>query len=282
MQISKEWIYKDHHPAPGEELGSTEELRISTRQGHVIGYILMPCRKPGQLHPAILMLHGFPGICNNHDIAQLLRSAGFVVFVPNAPGAWGSEGYYSFEGIVEAALDVASYMVDPAVCQQFHIDPKTVFLFGHSMGGFAAVNVAKQFSQFRGCIYAAPCDLDWHFRNPGMDFIERLPERAAGYLRTQIDLSEDAANIHEEFSFRTAYPMLKNKDFLLIQCEKDQAIPAQMLCEFAEKVQDKYFGSGLQRYVLLPTDHAFNDSKFTVAEAVIDFCRELINDGCNA
>src|SRR4051812_26200803 len=47
-------------------------------------------------HPAVVLLHGFPGNERNLDLAQDIRRAGWDVLYFNYRGAWGSPGDFSF------------------------------------------------------------------------------------------------------------------------------------------------------------------------------------------
>ncbi|MCR4294138.1 MAG: alpha/beta hydrolase, partial [Elusimicrobia bacterium] len=53
--------------------------------------------------PAVLMLHGFPGIQKNDDIAAELCRRGMTAFTPHFRGCWGSAGRYSLRGLLEDA-----------------------------------------------------------------------------------------------------------------------------------------------------------------------------------
>lgn len=62
------------------------------------------------------MLHGYPGIEQNLDIAQLLRMAGYAVVHFSYRGVWESHGYYRFShlgAIIMAPCDMAhKYLYD--------------------------------------------------------------------------------------------------------------------------------------------------------------------------
>jgi predicted alpha/beta-fold hydrolase len=48
-----------------------------------------------ELHPVIVLLHGFPGNEVNYDLAHAFKRQGFNVLVFHYRGCWGSEGNYS-------------------------------------------------------------------------------------------------------------------------------------------------------------------------------------------
>src|SRR5271170_4218023 len=47
-------------------------------------------------HPAVVLLHGFPGNERNLDLAQDIRRAGWDVLYFDYRGSWGSPGDFSF------------------------------------------------------------------------------------------------------------------------------------------------------------------------------------------
>jgi pimeloyl-ACP methyl ester carboxylesterase len=93
-------------------------------------------------HPALLLLHGFPGNEQNLDLAQAARRQGWVVLTLHYRGSWGSEGDFSFSHVVEDAQAGYDWLTAPAQREKFAIDPARTVIAGHSMGGFAATLTA--------------------------------------------------------------------------------------------------------------------------------------------
>ena len=88
---------------------------------------------------AVLMLHGFPGVQQNEDIAAELCRRGMTVFMPHFCGCWGSSGQFSIHGLLEdaeAALRLLS--------RYHHVDSARVGLLGFSLGGWIALKLASQ------------------------------------------------------------------------------------------------------------------------------------------
>jgi pimeloyl-ACP methyl ester carboxylesterase len=90
-------------------------------------------------HPAVILLHGFPGNEKNLDLAQDIRRAGWDVLYFNYRGSWGSPGDFSFSHGIEDTAAALAYLRQPAVAKQLRLDPARIVLIGHSMGGFMAV-----------------------------------------------------------------------------------------------------------------------------------------------
>ena len=88
---------------------------------------------------AVLMLHGFPGLLKNEDIAAELCRRGMTVFMPFYGGCWGSPGRFSVPGAfndARAALRLLS--------RYRRVDAGRIALFGYSFGGWAALRMASE------------------------------------------------------------------------------------------------------------------------------------------
>jgi len=90
-------------------------------------------------HPAVVLLHGFPGNEKNLDLAQDIRRAGWDVLYFNYRGSWGSPGDFSFSHSIEDTAAAVACLREPALAKKLRLDPKRIVLLGHSMGGFMAV-----------------------------------------------------------------------------------------------------------------------------------------------
>src|SRR5271155_1240043 len=95
-------------------------------------------------HPAVILLHGFPGNEKNLDLAQAIRRAGWDVLYFNYRGSWGTPGDFSFTHALEDTQAAVAYLRDPANAKKLRADPGYLVLIGHSMGGFMASYTAAQ------------------------------------------------------------------------------------------------------------------------------------------
>ena len=93
-------------------------------------------------HPAVLLLHGFPGNEQNLDLAQAMRRAGWSVLTFHYRGAWGSPGAFSFSHAIEDTDAALAFLRDGANAAKYRIDPRRIVVVGHSMGGFLALHLA--------------------------------------------------------------------------------------------------------------------------------------------
>jgi pimeloyl-ACP methyl ester carboxylesterase len=89
-------------------------------------------------HPTVILLHGYPGVERNLDLAQAMRRAGINVLYFNYRGSWGSQGTFSFANAQEDVQSAIAYVRTAAVALRLRIDPTRIALVGHSMGGWLA------------------------------------------------------------------------------------------------------------------------------------------------
>ena len=61
-------------------------------------------------HPAVVLLHGFPGNERNLDLAQDIRRAGWDVLYFDYRGSWGSAGDFSFTHGIEDTAAAVDYL----------------------------------------------------------------------------------------------------------------------------------------------------------------------------
>ena len=116
------------------------DLRFESHGAMLNGVVYVP--QGADPHPAILLLHGFPGHERNLDLAQILRRAGYTTLVFHYRGAWGSDGDFSFSHVLEDAQEAVNYLRQPDVAERFRIDPDNITAIGHSMGGWTALHLA--------------------------------------------------------------------------------------------------------------------------------------------
>ncbi|MBI2384786.1 MAG: alpha/beta fold hydrolase [Elusimicrobia bacterium] len=142
------------------------EIRaVKFRVGHewrVGGLRLSP---RAEKSPAVLLLHGFPGLQKNDDVAAELCRRGMTAFTPHFRGCWGSGGRYSLRGLLDDAR--ASLRL---LSRYHHVDAGRVAVLGVSIGGWVALKLAAE-TRLAAAVVMAPA-------------LPRLDEPAdAAYLR---------------------------------------------------------------------------------------------------
>ncbi|WP_229238306.1 alpha/beta hydrolase family protein [Dyella amyloliquefaciens] len=110
-------------------------------------------------HPAVILLHGFPGNERNLDLAQDMRRAGWDVLYFNYRGSWGTPGTFSFSHGIEDVAAAIAYLRQPANAKRLRLDPSRIVLVGHSMGGFMAVHGTASDPAIKGMAMISGADL---------------------------------------------------------------------------------------------------------------------------
>ncbi|MEO8998877.1 MAG: alpha/beta fold hydrolase, partial [Rhodanobacter sp.] len=138
-------------PAPGAKTsqatpsGAVDRASMQTMQipshGALMNALVYIAAGPGP-HPAVILLHGFPGNERNLDLAQDMRRAGWDVLYFNYRGSWGTPGDFSFAHGIEDTAAALAYLRQPGVAKSLRLDPNRIVLMGHSMGGFMTVEAA--------------------------------------------------------------------------------------------------------------------------------------------
>jgi dipeptidyl aminopeptidase/acylaminoacyl peptidase len=123
---------------------------MTYRGKKLVGILNRPAGPDGKRYPAVLFLHGYPGAEKNVDIQRALLSRGVASFALHFRGAWGSEGKYSFMDLPEQGKAALAFMR-----KQEFVDPERLAVFGFSMGGWAALNLAG-LVPLKACMAVAP------------------------------------------------------------------------------------------------------------------------------
>src|SRR6202167_1605517 len=110
-------------------------------------------------HPAVVLLHGFPGNERNLDLAQDIRRAGWDVLYFDYRGSWGSAGDFSFSHGIQDTAAAVNYLRSPEMAKIMRLDPSRIVLIGHSMGGFMAVQEAAADRSILGIGLISAADL---------------------------------------------------------------------------------------------------------------------------
>lgn len=112
-------------------------VKFRVRHEWRVGGLYRPSRAEGT--PAVLMLHGFPGVQKNEDIATELCRRGMTVFLPHFRGCWGSPGRFSPSALLEDARTALRLL-----SRYHHVDAERIGLLGYSAGGWVALQLASQ------------------------------------------------------------------------------------------------------------------------------------------
>jgi dipeptidyl aminopeptidase/acylaminoacyl peptidase len=151
----------DRQPVEQPPPGTFHTVKYPTESGELAAY-LTDDPGDGQRHPAIIWITG--GDCNsigdvwseapsdNDQTAAAYRHLGIVLMFPSLRGGNNGPGVKEgFLGEVDDVLAAAKFLE-----AQPYVDPKRIYLGGHSTGGTLALLVAESSDRFRAVFSFGP------------------------------------------------------------------------------------------------------------------------------
>ena len=233
----------------------------------VFGRIILPAFYDNESRcPVVLMLHGHPGGDKNWDVAEALRANGYAVMVFSYRGLWGSHGDYCMSHNIEDVVCAVDALRQRA--EEFRLDPERVFLFGHSMGGFSALNAIARGVPVKGAVLLAPYDAGamYLYNRPGFDSVMACKERGYFTLASENALDEDAAAHAQQWEFRNLLTKF-DKDFLFCFIDGKQDRTSAHVGPIVEEMRQAGFNV---TYHLLDDGHMFPLHRASVARIALN------------
>lgn len=170
--------------------------------------------------PGVLFLHGFPGAEKNVDVQRALLKRGIASFSLHFGGAWGSDGEYAFSNLIPQAAAGLEFLAT-----RDFVDPKRLAVFGFSMGGWTALNLAARRPGLRGCAAVAPVGGPEMITGRTRDFIGHLSRPLR--VKSAASLTADFRASVTKWDPVKAAPRL-TCPLLLVHGEADDVVPASV------------------------------------------------------
>ena len=219
-------------------------------------------------HPAVLLLHGFPGNEKNLDLAYAIRRAGWNVLIPHYRGSWGSEGDFSFTHAIEDTQAALDFLRDPANAKKYRTDPGRIVLIGHSMGGFLALYTAAHNSEVTGVTAIAAWNLGpASLRQPSTTFKNAAPRLAGS---TAEGLRKEANDHSTAWNYVGYVDALKSRPLLVLEAKDGNTGDNHALVEAVRTA-----GGAHVTETLMDTDHVFSDHRIALQAAVLTWLQSL-------
>jgi pimeloyl-ACP methyl ester carboxylesterase len=224
-------------------------------------------------HPALLLLHGFPGNEQNLDLAQAVRRAGFDVLTLHYRGSWGSSGAFSFAHAIEDADAAVAFLRDPATAAKFHINPKQIFVAGHSMGGFMAASAAAHDPAIAGVVMISAWNIGadgGKLRDPvyrKAQLKDEFGDDAIPLAGTSPDrlIDEIIANAGR-WEFASYVPALDLRPMLLVTADDGSLADSHRLALALRQNNNRAVTE-----IHMATDHPYSDHRIALEAAVVDW-----------
>jgi uncharacterized protein len=234
-------------------------------------------------HPAVVLLHGFPGNERNLDLAQDIRRAGWDVLYFDYRGSWGSPGDFSFSHGIEDTAAAISYLRSPNIAKIMRLDPTRIVLIGHSMGGFMAVQDAAADSSILGIGLISAADLGGRIPQflPKDRKHATIKALSAAYDREGMDpisgctpeeLAQDTLANAAQWRFMAKLAALKSRPTLIVTSDDAYAREEE---EFAAALRRA--GNSRVATLHLTTDHVYSDQRAALSVAILRWLATVVS-----
>jgi pimeloyl-ACP methyl ester carboxylesterase len=224
-------------------------------------------------HPAIVLLHGFPGYERNLDLAHIFRRAGWNVLVFHYRGAWSSQGRFSFTHVLEDVGEALTFLRTDDSCELYRSDPHRIVVVGHSLGGFAALMTAASDPCVGSAASIAGVNIGY-FAQSIRGNASAVEEAVRFFEESLLPLRGTSSKelLHEAFANAESWNLLNYVDLLsecsllLIGGSRDQTAPVSM---HHHPLVNALGTSKNLTDIVLDADHSFSDKRVTLARTLL-------------
>jgi len=257
----------DPHPDKAHPPGMAD-VRIASH-GANMNAVLYTAAGAGP-HPVVLLFHGFPGNEQNLDLAQAIRRAGFTVLTLHYRGSWGSPGKFSFTNALEDSDVALAWLRDPATVSKFHLDPRRIFVAGHSMGGMMAASATAHDPRVAGLVMISAWDMgansaryaDPEFRKKQLE--NGFADNVVPLNTTPDALMDEIVANASKWDFVDYTPDLKSRPTLIITAddgltEDNVRLAASLKNAGNNDVTENH----------MATDHSYSDRRIALESVIV-------------
>ncbi len=255
---------------------SQVELTIPSHGVPLNGFLYLP--QGAGRHRVVVMLHGYPGVEKNLDLAQALRRAGFAVLYFDYRGSWGTGGTFSYANALADAAAALAWVRSPAIAARFRLDDGRVALVGHSFGGWLAIMTLAAdprplcvavFAPFNRPAEARLWASQPRQRAAMIANLQATTDPQSGPIRARAeDLVRELEAHARTWDLVGQAALVRDRPLLLVTGKRDtphMAIRGALLPVLRQA------GASHVRDVVFDDDHAFSAHRIASAELVVDW-----------
>lgn len=265
-------LYKDPIAEEKEFPPDMMSVSINSHGSRMFG--VMYTAQGSNLHPTMIILHGFPGTEKNLDLAHAFRRAGWNSLVFHYRGAWGSEGCFSFQNVLDDVKAALEFVRSDEVINKCHVDKNNIALIGHSMGGFAALLTAAGDLDIKACVAMAPFDFGImgcgaKENNEALISLQEMFKDCILPLHgtTVDDLINEIMTNSDKWKFINNASYILKHNLMLIAGSRDNiALPELHYYPLLDNLLS--YSPRNMEYHLLDSDHSFQDKRILITELI--------------
>lgn len=257
------------------------DIKINSHGEDLIGTILTPSKKGP--NPTVILLHGFPGYEDNHDLSHSLRRCGLNVLTFHYRGCWGVKGKFSFSNCIEDVNKVIDFVNNEDNIKTYDIDKNNIFLVGHSMGGFltlinciderikASVSISPYDFGLKGCVMEE--DEEELIDGINMFSTAILPLNDTD---TMALIRETMIN-GKDWKLSNKAEKLSKENILIIAAKGDVVGPNKLHHIPLMKEIYKYNKSNVKE-IFMNTDHSYSNKRILLSKVVAEYIESIYKD----
>ena len=271
---------------PDTELGDKYfpglyEIKIKSNEEDLIGAILT-AGKEG-LNPTVILLHGFPGYEDNHDLAHNLRRCGLNVVRFHYRGCWGVKGKFTFENCIQDVKNVIDFVTDEVNINTYRIDKNNIYLVGHSMGGFLTLSHCED-ERIKAFIAISP--YDFGLKGCVMKKDEEELKDGISMFSTAIPPLNDTDTMTlireciingEKWSLKNKSKVLSSKKVLIIAATGDNIGPNGLHHKPLLREIYKHSRENVKE-IFINTDHSYSNKRVLLSKIIAEYIEDIYNE----
>jgi uncharacterized protein len=188
-------------------------------------------------------------------------------------GTWGTSGTFSQSSAIEDVAQAIRFLRDPVNAAKYRIDPQSLVVIGHSLGGFLAGYEGSRDPEIKAIAMISAVNLgmigaDPKERKARLDRWETQlhPVRGA----TASELFAEAERHRKDWDYVQWAETLRGRPVLLIAAEDQNHADMEAL---AAAIRRK--DSVTLEYREVETDHSFSDHRIALQTIVLEWLAEL-------
>lgn len=259
-------------------LPQLQAIQIPVEEGFIAARIFSPKGKGP--FPTVLLLHGFPGVQNNFDLAAQLQNVGYQVVVFHYRGVWGSRGNYSFVHALEDVDTVLAYLRRSEMAAKYQIELKRIAIVGHSFGGFLALQTGAYDNDIAAIASLSGVNLALVAHIIGQDRaqVEALFEQPASFTTgysSRMFVNEVLEHA-SEWNLIDLVPKLSSRPVLLVGAEHDELTTVKVNHEPLVEALQSEDATQMQSLVIESTGHGYDGKRDLLFKVLSDWLSSVL------